>query len=264
MTPSIAPKKRFSQNFLTDVATARRIVDVLGIEDGDTVIEIGPGTGALTRWLTESKAKRLIAVDVDQRAIEHCRQQPWAQRVEFVLADVRTLDPTTLLAGQRGLLIGNLPYNISSDLIFWFLEHRSSFRAAVVMLQKEVAQRLVARPGTKDYGILSVAMWQGAQADIAFQVKPGAFFPRPEVTSSVVHLVPREVQIPVAQAPFHSFVRAAFSQRRKVLSNALRTWAASRKVELVDSVVRLDRTRAEELSPEELALLHLRLTGAGS
>ncbi len=264
MSKGFTPRKRFSQNFLTDPATARKIVNALEISPHDIVLEIGPGTGALTRWLAESPASTIHAWDVDQRAIDHCRAQPWGHRIVWHLADVRTVRPEALIQNpiaHPGLLVGNLPYSITSDLIFWYLEHRSAFRRAVIMVQREVARRLVARPGTKDYGALSVAVWQGAEAHIAFQVSPGAFYPKPEVTSSVVVINTRQKPVTAAPyAPFQQFVRAAFSQRRKVMSNSLRPWAAQQGVQLQDSVFDLSKVRAEQLEPEQLADLFLRLT----
>jgi 16S rRNA (adenine1518-N6/adenine1519-N6)-dimethyltransferase len=260
---SIAPKRQLSQNFLTDQTIAGKIVDSLGITAEDEVLEIGPGTGALTRWIAESSARRIVAVDLDQRAIEHCMAQPWSakNRVEYIQSDVRSIDPGTIFKGKRGLLIGNLPYGISSDLLFWILEHRPHLKSCVIMLQREVARRLVARPGSKDYGILSVAVWQGAQAKILFNVNPGSFFPRPQVVSAVVGLqILENSPVDVDFKTFQVFVRAAFSQRRKVMSNALKAWAGQRRISLVDEVVQLEKARTEELLPEQLAHLFLRLT----
>lgn len=258
----IAPRKQLSQNFLTDQRVAQRIVDSLGIEDTDSVLEIGPGTGALTQWIARTPAKRIVAVDLDPRAIDHCKAQPWsAGRVEYLHADIRTVSPAELFPGERCLVLGNLPYGISSDLLFWILGNHASIRSAVIMVQREVARRLVASPGTKDYGILSVAVWQGAKADLLFHVQPGSFFPKPSVVSSVVKLdLYEKTRVPDQSADFQDFVRGAFSQRRKVLSNSLKSWASRHSNPLVDKVVALDKTRAEQLSPEQLAELFQRLT----
>lgn len=261
---SIAPRKNLSQNFLTDQGIARRIVDALEIQPTSEVLEIGPGTGALTRWLAASNAKRICAVDLDSRAIQHCRQQTWSadKRVEYINADIRSVTPTSLFQSPPGLLLGNLPYGISIDLLFWILEHRQTFSHAVIMLQREVARRLTASPGSKDYGILSVAVWQGARARILLNVQPGSFFPRPSVVSSVVRLdILPEPPVAVDFDAFQTFVRAAFSQRRKVLANALKNWASSHALKLTDAIVVLEKTRAEQLAPIELAALYLRLTG---
>lgn len=260
---SIAPRKHLSQNFLTDQTVARKIVEALPIGPTSEVLEIGPGTGALTRWLATSTAQRIVAVDLDSRAIEHCKQQPWSRngRVEFIQSDIREVSPSTIITTPPGLLLGNLPYGISSDLLFWILEHRNAFSSAVIMLQREVARRLAAKPGSKDYGILSVAMWHGATVETVMHVQPGSFFPKPSVTSSVVRLTLRPAPpVAVEFSAFQNFVRAAFSQRRKVLSNALKSWASQRTVLLTNSPVPLDKTRAEQLTPEELAYLFLHLT----
>lgn len=260
---SIAPKKHLSQNFLTDQGIARKIVEALPIDPASEVLEIGPGTGALTRWLAASTARRIVAVDIDSRAIAHCKEQPWSanNRVEFVQADVRSISPVAYFDHPPGLLLGNLPYGISSDLLFWILENRTYVSSAVIMLQREVARRLVAKPGSKDYGILSVAIWHGAAVETVMHVQPGSFFPKPSVTSSVVRLTMRPAPpVPVEFSAFQTFVRAAFSQRRKVLSNALKSWAALKNRYLTDTIIPLDKTRAEELQPEELAHLFQRLS----
>lgn len=258
---SVAPRKKLSQNFLTNQAVARRIVDSLDISNKSTVVEIGPGTGALTRWLAESAAKRIVAIDVDERAIQHCNTQPWmSSKVQFVHADIRACALTELVGATKAQLIGNLPYGLSSEILFWILEHRAQFTNAVVMLQREVARRLVALPGSKEYGILSVALWFGTKAELLFTVQPGSFFPKPSVVSAVVSLKMRdEPPLQVDEKQFQTFVRAAFSQRRKVLSNSLKSWAGQRRILLADDHIPLEKTRAEELTPMQLAELFSRL-----
>lgn len=260
-----APKRQFSQNFLTDVGIARNIVGQLLIQEGDHVLEVGPGKGALTKLLLETPAAFVHAVDLDPRAPEFLGLQPWAvsQRFTCSVQDALQVHVGALftdVARKHRKIIGNIPYAITSELIFWaFSQHLAASRV-VFMMQREVAKRCVALPGTKDYGILSVATWLHSEAKIAFHVQPGSFFPRPEVTSSVIAFSLREtLPLQLDASLFMEFVRAAFSQRRKVLSNALASWGARYRKNLRTSIgeVDLTRTRAEELTPELLAVLYL-------
>jgi len=260
---SFAPSKRFSQNFLTDPSTANKIVDALQIIEGDVVLEIGPGTGVLTQRLLRSVAPSILAVDLDPRSIEHLRQQPWAKDKRLVLreGDALAVVPEkewpTITRDHR-LIIGNIPYSITSDLIFWAFHHHDSTSRAVIMMQREVARRCVAQPGTKEYGVLSVATWLYSEAKILFHVQPGSFFPRPDVTSSVVRFMMRHKSAEDVDAErFMEFVRAAFSLRRKVLTNSLNDWARRMQIDLrTNSIVAgvdLAKTRAEEHSPAILS-----------
>ncbi len=260
-----APKRQFSQNFLTDVGIARNIVGQLLLREGDNVLEVGPGKGALTKLLLETPVTFVHAVDLDPRAPEYLALQPWAVSQRFrcsvqdaLLVQVGGLFPD--VAREHRKIIGNIPYAITSELLFWaFSQHLHAARV-VFMMQREVAKRCVAQPGTKDYGILSVATWLHSEAKIAFHVQPGSFFPRPEVTSSVIAFSLREtLPLQLDAGSFMEFVRAAFSQRRKVLSNALASWGSrhGKNLRTTIGVVDLTRTRAEELTPEALAVLYL-------
>lgn len=260
-----APKRQFSQNFLTDVGIARNIVAQLHIEVGDHVLEVGPGKGALTKLLLETSASLLHAVDLDPRALDYLHAQSWVvtDRLKCTVQDALQTQVGSMFPGaarEHRKIIGNIPYAITSDLVFWaFSQHRQTARV-VYMMQREVAKRCVAQPGTKDYGILSVATWLHSEAKIAFHVQPGSFFPRPEVTSSVIAFSLREtLPMDLDAGAFMDFVRAAFSQRRKVLSNALASWGArySKNMRTTVGAVDLTRTRAEELTPELLAVLYL-------
>ncbi|MEY3387110.1 MAG: hypothetical protein RIR53_1921 [Bacteroidota bacterium] len=265
-----APQRRFSQNFLTDVSTARAIVGALDIQSDDAIIEIGPGKGALTTHLAESAARRIIGVELDERAEQYLQQQPWVRsgRVHIIRADALTLKVRDLLpevGRDHRCVIGNIPYAITSPLLFWLFEQRSDVSKAVIMMQREVARRCVANLGSKDYGILSVATWLNGGARIQFHVKPGSFFPRPDVTSTVLRFDLNER--PSANLPvegFMEFVRAAFSQRRKVMTNALAGWSGRQGIDLrnfsLAAGVELSRTRAEECSPEVLGRIFQELS----
>ncbi|MBU3698549.1 MAG: ribosomal RNA small subunit methyltransferase A [Candidatus Kapabacteria bacterium] len=265
-----APQRRFSQNFLTDVSTARAIVTALGLRSGDAVVEIGPGKGALTTHLAESSAQRIIGVELDERAEQYLLQQPWVKsgRVQVIRADALTLRVRDIIPDierEHRCVIGNIPYSITSPLLFWLFDQRSDVSRAVIMMQREVARRCVAGVGSKDYGILSVATWLNGGARSQFHVKPGSFFPRPDVTSTVLRFDLSErpaADLPVEQ--FMSFVRAAFSQRRKVMTNALASWAGQQGIDIrnLSSVcgVELARTRAEECTPELLGAIFRQLS----
>lgn len=270
MKPTLAPRKRLSQNFLTDGRTAHKIASYLESRATDVILEIGPGGGALTEHLVRTTAHRIVAVDLDARAIEVL--QPLVakapERLAVRQADILHLQlnevfPDTAPASR--LVIGNIPYAITSEILFWLFSQRRELRRAVIMMQREVARRCVARPGSKDYGILSVATWYASTASIMTTVQPGSFFPRPSVTSAVVRFDLRDH--PPTVAPFEAFmefVRAAFSQRRKVMSNSLSNWAHAHNVNLhaveVPGGRRLSDLRAEQLSPEELSEVFVELT----
>ena len=266
----LAPKKRFSQNFLTDNRTALKISQQLTVSPSDVILEIGPGTGALTTHLLDTTARRLVAVDVDPRAVDAVQHLVDAhpKRLEVRQADILTTRLSEVFDGiapKNIVVIGNIPYAITSEILFWIFDQRFHMRQCVIMMQREVARRCVARPGTKDYGILSVASWYASEAKQVMTVQPGSFFPRPDVTSAVVRFDLRQ-QAPTEAPfkPFMAFVRAAFSQRRKVLTNALASWATTNVVDLRAEPgvcdIDLSKTRAEQLEPEVLARVFEELT----
>lgn len=271
---SFAPSRRFSQNFLTDPRTAQKIVDALGVKAGDVVFEIGPGKGVLTERLLRTEAAGVVAVDLDPRAIQYLKQQSWAQspRLRLVEGDALQQDLSAIAPKSgRLLVIGNIPYAITTPILFALFEHRAIVHRAVVMMQREVGQRCVASVGSKDYGILAVATWYASVAKIAFTVPPGAFFPKPAVTSAVVRFEMRTVDpFTTSYADFMDFVRSAFSQRRKVLANALASWSqrirgcSIRELGLVYGPFDLGRLRAEELSPEQLEDLRVQIVSGGT
>ncbi len=273
MGSGFAPQKRFSQNFLTDVSTARSIAEALQISAGDNVVEIGPGKGALTVHLCESSADRIVGVELDDRAVQFLCQQSWVRsgRVQIVSGDALALRVQDLLPStdrQHRCIIGNIPYSITSPLLFWLFSQAHEVSRGVIMMQREVARRCVAGVGSKDYGILSVATWLHARARLMFHVKPGSFFPRPDVVSSVVRFdLLAETPMNLNVAAFMEFVRAAFSQRRKVMTNALADWARRHHVDLKANApvcaIDLAKTRAEECPPQLLGEIFLCLVGPG-
>jgi 16S rRNA (adenine1518-N6/adenine1519-N6)-dimethyltransferase len=255
---AFAPKKRFSQNFLTDQGIAVKIVAAAQVQEGDTVVEIGPGTGALTKFIIQTSAGHIIAVDADERSIEALRGDVTLRdkRVELIKGDILRTQLAPFKPGPAALrVIGNIPYAITSEILFWLFQQRHEWKRAVIMMQREVAERLVAQPRTKAYGILTLATWYVSTPRMLFHVKPGSFFPRPDVTSAVVAFDAVDERAPdVGFAPFMSVVRAAFSQRRKTLTNSLGPYVKQQcgmdLRDVPDAPFEFGTVRAEELSPQ--------------
>lgn len=248
---SVRPKKSLGQHFLRDPNTIRKIADALGAPEGVPVVEIGPGTGALTEELLR-RHPDLTAIEVDERAVEHLRET-------FPSLDVRHRDVLETdwgaLAAERGgplWVVGNLPYYITSPILFGLLDARAHLRRAVLMMQKEVAERLVAAPGTKAYGILSVQTQLLARPRLLFDVSRNVFFPKPDVTSAVVALELDAPEPGVEVEALRRVVRAAFNQRRKTLRNSLRALAAEWGAEVPEAFA---SRRPEALAPSEFVTL---------
>lgn len=226
----IRPKKRLGQHFLTATPTIRKIVDSIDPSGDECVLEIGPGPGTMTGLLAE-RAGLVIAVDMDASILEIAREELGdPPNVRFVKGDVLELDLegaisdiSKNLTKKRIKVAGNLPYNISSPILFWIIENRHLISRAIVMVQKEVALRIAAKPGSKDYGTLSVRTQAYASARRLFDVSPGNFVPPPEVNSSVVEIdfAGGASEKPEDDAVFEVVVRAAFGKRRKTIRNAM-------------------------------------------
>ncbi|MFW5701778.1 MAG: 16S rRNA (adenine(1518)-N(6)/adenine(1519)-N(6))-dimethyltransferase RsmA [Bacteroidota bacterium] len=262
----LAPKKSLGQNFLTDRNMAAKIVRALDISPDEPTIEIGPGEGALTGLLIESGA-RLTAVDIDIRAIALLKEKFKDAKLEIISGDFREIDLGALSAryGQKLAVIGNIPYNISSDIFFKLFESAGHLRAAVLTVQKEVARRVNSGPGSKEYGILSVARAMAASSRIQFDIPPGCFFPRPKVTSSVIRLeFFEESEYADKYNGIMRLVRAAFNQRRKMLGNSLKSYISQKsgmsKAELTDKhgteIEQYFSRRPEQMAVEDFARLY--------
>ena len=218
------PRKRFGQNFLHDPAVIGRIVAAIGPEAGDHFIEIGPGEGAMTRLLHE-RCGKLDIIELDRDLADLLEQQDWMAGITLHRADALQFDFSTISDTPGSLrLAGNLPYNISTPLLFHILTYHDLFRDIHVMLQREVVERMTAGPGSRTYGRLSVALAARCTVESLFIIKPGAFRPPPKVQSAFARLVPLDAPlITPGEAPvFDEVLRCAFSQRRKQLGNALR------------------------------------------
>ena len=229
------PRRHFGQNFLHDRNIIAKILAAVAPRPDDHFVEIGPGHGALTRPLLEQVA-RLDVVEIDRdlaAAIERDLDDP---RLTVHRADALKFDFATIAPGPVSLrLIGNLPYNISTPLLFRFLDQSSLFRDAHVMLQKEVVERMAAAPGNKTYGRLSVSLAARCRVESLFIVRPGSFTPTPRVDSAVARLTPdpdRRARI-IDEKAFSRIVAQAFNQRRKRLANALRNMLSEAQIESI-------------------------------
>ncbi|MGA9335943.1 MAG: 16S rRNA (adenine(1518)-N(6)/adenine(1519)-N(6))-dimethyltransferase RsmA [Rudaea sp.] len=254
--PAHIPRKRFGQHFLHDAAILQRIVECIAPHADDRLVEIGPGEGALTLPLLKA-AGSLTAIELDRDLIEPLRARVQGMgELTIVNADALTVDLHKLAQGKPLRLVGNLPYNISTPILFHCLDHADDIRDMHFMLQKEVVERMAAGPGSKIYGRLSVMLQLRCRVEPLLQVPPGAFRPPPKVDSAVVRLIP----LPPAALPnvdmslLERIVRAAFGQRRKTLGNALSGIATSAQMHAAG----IDpRARAEQLPPSAfVALAH--------
>src|SRR5947209_9204256 len=236
--PGPAKKPKLGQHFLNDTAAAVRIVEALGDLLQSTVLEIGPGRGALTSLLAR-RARRVIAVEKDRVLAAQLRMHfSLAPNVEIIEGDILAIDLDSLfgpkpgstrpgmdLAPQKVRVIGNLPYFITSDILLRLFEYRKYFEVIVLMVQKEVADRLAAKPGSKEYGLLSATAQLYSRVEKLFSVPPGAFSPPPKVNSGVVRLTltPHLEKLGVNEADFIRFLKLSFGQKRKTLWNNLKT-----------------------------------------
>jgi 16S rRNA (adenine1518-N6/adenine1519-N6)-dimethyltransferase len=251
------PRKKFGQNFLVDAGVVTRMIRAASTDPTVTVLEIGPGLGVLSESLADL-SRRLYLVEIDTVLAERLRRRfaPYAN-VHVITADFLSLDLDSTFPESPIRVIASLPYNVAVPILFRLLEHRRRFPEATVMLQKEVAERLSAKPGTKEYGALTVLMQLYATVTKVMTVQPGSFFPVPKVQSQVVNLIFQEApRVAIRdERHFQHVVKAAFAQRRKTLRNTLRA-AGYRDLEVLAARTGIDlRRRGETLSVEEFAEL---------
>ncbi len=253
-------KKALGQNFLLDLNLTGKIARAAGDLGEATVIEVGPGPGGLTRALLFNGARRVIAIERDERCLEALTEvsSHYPGRLEIIPGDALKTDFTALAGGANGgpvKIVANLPYNIGTELLVRWLtvaQWPPFYRSMTLMFQREVAERIVARPGEGAYGRLGVLAGWRTQAKIAFDVPRQAFTPPPKITSSVVHLVPRAEPLPADVKKLGRVTEAAFGQRRKMLRQSLKSLGGEKLLENVG----IDPTRrAETLDIEEFVRL---------
>lgn len=263
----MARKPKLGQNFLNDPQAVERIAGSLGDLSGRTVIEIGPGAGAITGALA-ARAAHVLAVELDGGLAAYLRTQFVPGRVTVVEQDVLNFNfakalgeypPASVDAGQRLLVFGNLPYGITSQILLKLAASHASLDRAILMVQREVADRITAAPGSRDYGLLSVTVQMYGPAESLFTLSPESFSPPPDVYSTVFRwrFAPRFKELGLDEAGFLPFVRQAFAQKRKTLLNNLRAVGiqpATATAALASAGV-APRARAEALSIEALAAL---------
>jgi 16S rRNA (adenine1518-N6/adenine1519-N6)-dimethyltransferase len=241
---TVRPKKSLGQHFLHDLNLAQRIVDALRIDsDRPKVLEIGPGMGVLTQYLTR-KDIDLKVIELDRDSVAYLKKHYPGLNERIIEADVLRHPVNQIFDGPFSI-IGNFPYNISSQIFFKVLEHRDLVQQVVCMLQKEVAERIAAPPGSKTYGILSVLLQSFYNIELLIKVSPGVFTPPPKVMSAVIRLQRNEItHLPCDVKLFVQVVKQAFNTRRKTLRNALKN------LNLADAIVALPLLdkRAEQLS----------------
>src|SRR5947208_1424597 len=271
LTTSTAPKPKLGQHFLASQPAGQRIVEALGDLSAATVLEIGPGRGALTTLLA-ARARRVIAVELDRVLAAQLRMKfATYPNVEIIEGDILKIELNTVFGPKPGMtrpglnftpepahVVGNLPYYITSEILLRLLEYHRYFSTIVIMVQKEVADRMAASPGSRDYGLLSATAQLFARVEKLFTLPPDAFAPPPKVHSSVVRLniEPRLDSLGVSQAEFISFLKLSFGQKRKTLWNNLKTYydEAILRTALAKSGVK-PTVRAEALSLTKSAAL---------
>jgi len=245
---SVNPKKRWGQHFLKDKQLAEKIVNQLQRTSEYTqLLEIGPGTGVLTQFLVKKPSIQLTAVEIDPEAVAYLKQSYSIEQLTIIEKDFLQLDLSTHFTSDFGV-IGNFPYNISSQLFFKLLEYKDQVKEIVCMLQKEVAIRIASPPGNKDYGILSVFLQAFFDITYLFTVHEHSFHPPPRVKSAVIRLIRNNrAQLPCDEKLFFRIVKQSFQMRRKMLRNNLKS------IFPVDELQSnpIFNKRAEELSVED-------------
>ena len=250
----LSPKKSLGQNFLFDLNLTARIARAAEPLENVTVVEIGPGPGGLTRALLALGARRVVAVERDERAMAALAEisARYPDRLDVVGGDALRVDLGEALGPERARIVANLPYNIATALLVNWLTVEPWppwYDSMVLMFQREVAERIVAKPGGKSYGRLAVLAGWRTEAKILFDVAPSAFVPPPKVTSSVVRLVPRLVPLACDAVLLQRVTEAAFGQRRKMLRQSLKSLGRD-PLTLLEAAGLEPTARAEEISVE--------------
>jgi 16S rRNA (adenine1518-N6/adenine1519-N6)-dimethyltransferase len=249
----VKPKKQLGQHFLINEKIAEKIVNLLTFHHNyQRVLEVGPGMGVLTQFLLKNEAIRLAVIDIDRESIEYLRENFPELENKTIFGDFLEMDFKKIYGENLFAVIGNFPYNISSQILFKVYDNRQQIPEVVGMFQKEVAQRIASPPGNKEYGILSVLLQAFYDIEYAFSVAPGSFNPPPKVQSGVIRLRRNQTKmLDCNEDLFKQVVKAGFNQRRKTLRNALKGFNLSE--DLKKNPI-LDR-RAETLSVTEFVNL---------
>jgi 16S rRNA (adenine1518-N6/adenine1519-N6)-dimethyltransferase len=255
----LAAKKSLGQNFLLDLNLTARIARAAGPLENVTVVEVGPGPGGLTRALLAQGARRVIAVERDNRAAAALAEVAahYPGRLEVIAGDALEFDPARQLNGEPARVVANLPYNIATPLLIRWLTAEPWppwYDSLVLMFQREVAERIVAPPGSKTYGRLSVLTAWRAESRILFDIAPSAFVPPPKVTSSLVQLLPRRAPLPCDRRLLENVTEAAFGQRRKMLRQSLKSLGADPAALLAEAGIEATE-RAEQIPVEGFVAL---------
>lgn len=220
----VTAKKNLGQHFLTDQSIARKIVESLS-SDCPNVLEIGPGMGVLTQYLFETPSIKTIAIDVDRESVEYLKNHYPQHENSILHGDFLRYNVAELFNNQPFSIIGNLPYNISSQIFFKVLDHKNNIPEVVCMIQKEVAERIASKPGPKTYGILSVLLQAYYNIEYLFTVHENVFQPPPKVKSAVIRLKRNGVSnLGCNEVLFKQLIKTAFNQRRKMLRNSLKVF----------------------------------------
>ena len=255
----LTARKSLGQNFLLDLNLTGRIARAAGPLDGVTVIEVGPGPGGLTRALIAQGAAHVIAIERDERAVAALAEiaEHYPGRVTVIAGDALEFDAAPYIGGAPLRIVANLPYNIATALLVGWLTAEPWppwYDRLVLMFQREVAERIVAKPGSKTYGRLSVLAGWRAEAKILFEIAPSAFVPPPKVTSSLVQFVPRRAPLPCDRSALERVTAAAFGQRRKMMRASLKSLGLD-PVPLLENAAIDPTARAEDIAVEGFVAL---------
>ncbi len=247
------PKKRFGQNFLQDENILNKIVKEINPQPDDVIIEIGPGYGALTQKLL-SATENLIAIEIDNELAKNLKEK--FPQLHLINEDFLETDLSKLDSNEKKLrIVGNIPYNITSPILFKLIENNKLIKDAVFMVQLEVAKRMTANRGTKDYGILAVVLKYFTETKLCFKISPNVFYPKPKVFSALVHIHFKEIaESEEEQKLFIAIVKAAFGNRRKTLKNSFSN-SIFHEIDFSNSGIDLS-LRAENLSVDDFIMLN--------
>ncbi len=245
-------RKKWGQNFLADQNLLDKIVRTIVPKKNESFLEIGPGEGALTDLILPN-VNEMVSVEIDPMLVRFLEERPQLKKLNIVHGDILQQDIETLPILSPVRVVGNIPYNITSPIVFWLIEQLESWTDAFIMMQKEVAKRFSSKPGTKDYGRLTVVSGAYLNAEYCFTIPPDVFTPRPRVDSAFVHFTKKESPVVSDDEyiKFNNLVRVAFSQRRKKIKNTLKGYNIDQEI---CPQIDLNR-RPETLSIEEFSIL---------